>query len=119
MSKFFTPIKVDIDAVKKLLPKDVYIDEVRWNARSGQVEIYWDHQPFHSGTDYPIEFKAEQLKAKQLPKGVGRPPAPRPAKKPALPVAAKVAATQVAARTGTVKAPAATPEAVVIPATVE
>lgn len=78
MSKFVTAITVDVEAVRKLLPENAYVERVLWNGREQQLEIFWDHPPFHTGRDFAIDFPASDLKAKKLAKGVAKKKAPGP-----------------------------------------
>jgi len=72
MSKFFTGIPVDVAAVEKALPEGAFVERIVWNQEAGQVEIHWDHQPFHTGNDMAVEFTAEYLatQGNLLPEGV-------------------------------------------------
>lgn len=100
MSKFFTAINVDIEAVAGLLPEGAFVESVRWNPREERVEIVWDHPPFDTGKDFAVEFGAEDLKKKRLPKGVGK----RKTNHGSALAGRPVAATQVAVGTPAAKA---------------
>ncbi len=76
MSNFFTPIPVDLAAIKKLLPPDAYVDPVlRWNKDANRVEIHWSSSLLKSPYSFAHEFTTVMLKARSLPQHVTALPA--------------------------------------------
>src|ERR1043165_5110424 len=67
MSKFFTAIPVDVEAVTKLLPQGAFVEAIRWNAQARQVEIVWDHDPFYTGLDFAASYSSEELAGGKRP----------------------------------------------------
>ncbi len=70
-ANFFTPVPVDLAAIKKLLPPDAYVDPVpKWNKEANRVEVHWSSSEFHSPYSFPHEFTTDMLKARSLPQHV-------------------------------------------------
>lgn len=67
MSKFVTRIPVDVDAVKRLLPKRSYVTCVGLHPDKDAVEVFWDDDDFETGYTFPVEFSTELLEARKLP----------------------------------------------------
>lgn len=70
MSNFKTTIPKALDEVKKLLPKDAFIEKATLNAQTGDIEVIWHSSRLHTGFTFPLEFSLEQLAKRDLPKGV-------------------------------------------------
>lgn len=70
MSKFVTPFPFPLEELKELLPEGAYFDRVIWNKDINQLELHWEHDPFFTGLDHPVEFRPEALKKGSLPKEV-------------------------------------------------
>ena len=100
MSKFFTPIEVDVASVVRLLPAGAALEGVKWNPVTHQVDVIWDHRPFDTGNDYAIEFSREHLQSGKLPEKV-RPRVERTGGPPPggnAPASARTPATKPVAR---------------------
>jgi len=70
LSKFFTPIPVDVESVTKLIGQAgtrAFIGEVRWNPEFSRIEVHWETDLLRTGRDYPIEFDPG---TDRLPEGV-------------------------------------------------
>jgi len=78
MSKFFTPIAVDVKAISKLLPEGAFIEAIRWNSIANQIEMVWDHGPYYTGLDFPGDFALTHLEKGTVPAYVRRRDARRP-----------------------------------------
>lgn len=69
MSAFKTCIPVDVDGVRKLLPKESFVESVDWNPLTQQVEVTWSNRNCVTPWSVPIEFPIQMLQDKALPKG--------------------------------------------------
>jgi hypothetical protein len=80
MSKFITPIAVDLGGIKSLLPKNCHVHGATFNTDQSRVELHWEHDLYRTCYTFPLEFTVEQLKAGEVPSGVrrGAPPYPPP-----------------------------------------
>lgn len=70
MSAFLTEIPVDIEAVKRLLPKESYIDGVAWNKDTQKVELTWSNRKLHTPYNIPTPFPVQDMHDHRLPKCV-------------------------------------------------
>jgi hypothetical protein len=70
MSKFYTPIAVDLKAVKELLPKGAFLHGVTFNEEESRVEVHWEDDRLATGLDHAVEFTGEQLDTGKVPKQV-------------------------------------------------
>jgi hypothetical protein len=68
MSTFSTAIPVDVEAVKRLLPANSFIEGINWNKDLQQVELVWSNSrlvtPFNTATPFTVQ----QLHDKEIPK---------------------------------------------------
>lgn len=72
-TNFCTPIPIDIEAVKALLPPDAEIErDLVWNRENNTVELRWTSRMFFSPYSFHHEFTVDALKRKELPRFVGR-----------------------------------------------
>jgi hypothetical protein len=130
MSRFHTPIPVDLEAIKKLLPQrgvhvhGVVVTQAK-DHKDVKVVIDWECSELRTGFTFPVEFSVADLQAKKLPKGVtfltdkapvAKAPAakvqqtaPTPQQKPATAPAPKVK-TPKAKAAAKAPAPAPTPQ---------
>lgn len=70
-ANFFTPVPVDLAAIKNLLPPDAYVDPVlKWNKEANRVEVHWSSNQFKSPYSFPHEFTVDMLLGRELPKFV-------------------------------------------------
>lgn len=67
MSLFKTAIPLDLEAIRKLLPKDHSIEAVRFDGANNQVEVFWHCGSLNTPFTYATDFPVEDLKAKKLP----------------------------------------------------
>lgn len=67
MSKFVTPFPFPLEELKELLPKGSYFERVIWNKEQCQLELHWEHDPWRTGLDHPVEFGPDALRAGKLP----------------------------------------------------
>lgn len=72
MSKFKTTIlvQVDVDGVKKNLPKGSFLHRIEFLDGPPRVEIEWEHDAFLTKYMFPVEFPPENLTSHKLPEGV-------------------------------------------------
>ena len=70
MSAFTTEIPVDIEGVKRLLPKDSYIESVTWNKDTQRMELVWSNHKLRTPYNIPTPFPVQDLHDKKLPKCV-------------------------------------------------
>lgn len=75
MSNFVTRIAVDVEAVRKLLPKGSFVAAVEFNGQ--EVEVRWAHDHLVSPYTFAVEYPLEELKQRRLPEQV-RMRQPRP-----------------------------------------
>ena len=106
MSKFITPLPIDLAGVVNALPKGSYLHAVRLNPVTSVVEIEWEHDGFRTPWTFPSEFPLADLLARRspgtvrivprvptpAPKVVGDPPKPARRLRPDETRARKVAA---------------------------
>lgn len=63
MSAFLTKIPIDLEAIKKLLPANHYIEGITFNKDTNEVELTWSHHlfvtPFTFAQEYPISLLSE------------------------------------------------------------
>lgn len=72
-TNFCTPIPIDLDGIKALLPPDAEIErELVWNRENNTVELRWSSRLFFSPYSFHHEFTVDALKRKELPRFVGR-----------------------------------------------
>ena len=69
MSTFKTNIPVDVDGVRRLLPKDSFVESVEWNPLTQQVEVIWSNRNCVTPFSVPVEWTVQMLHDKALPKG--------------------------------------------------
>jgi hypothetical protein len=86
VSRFITEIPVDVAGALQLLPKNSYLEGVRFDKETSSVVIEWQHDPLETGYTFSFGFPLENLRAQKLPPGVRL---RRPALVPAEPVAVK------------------------------
>lgn len=73
MSKFFTAIPVDVEAVKALLPKGTYVHGAFYRPKDGRVEVVWECDDLHTGRDFAVQLDAERLSDPNLASHFKRP----------------------------------------------
>ncbi len=82
-ANFYTPIPVDLAAIKKLLPPDAYVDPVlRWNKDANRVEVHWSSSLMKSPYSFAHEFTVDMLLGRELPEHVTAVEPPTPILKP-------------------------------------
>ena len=82
MSQFITRIPVNLDAVKKLLPKRSDLQSVTLSEDGQNVEVIWSNDDMHSGRTFAFEWPMANLERKKCPNGVvNRAPLPKPLQK--------------------------------------
>lgn len=67
MSTFRTPLPVDIDAVKAMLPKGASVEKIDWDPQLQILSMIWHHQRIATPYTFPVEFTIEQLESGKLP----------------------------------------------------
>ena len=77
MSKFKTVMMVDVEAIKRELPNNVFIHGVEFQADPPRVELTWEHDGLKTPYTFPLDYPLELLQARQVPKGVTVIEAPR------------------------------------------
>jgi hypothetical protein len=75
MSRFHTPIPIDVEAIKALLPqRGLHIHGVLVTQDPEQkdvkVVVDWESGELRTPYTFPVEFSVEDLRGKKLPKGV-------------------------------------------------
>lgn len=70
MSKFLTPIPVDIQSIADLLPTRASVLNVRFNRELAQVEIEWDDDDLNTGYTFAHPYPSDALLSGDLPQGV-------------------------------------------------
>lgn len=74
MSKFFTPIPVDVQRILDLLPRHTFIHGIKWNAEDKTVEIHWEHDRIRTKYTFPVKFEEFELLSDHYPSEViGKP----------------------------------------------
>lgn len=68
MSSFITTIRVDVEAVKALLPKESHIESVTWNGK--ELELRWGNGRLATPYTFHVPFSVEQLRRRRLPEKV-------------------------------------------------
>ena len=82
MSQFITKLPVNLDAVKKLLPKRSDLLSVTLSENGSEVEIRWSNDDMHSGRTFDFDWPMAFLEKKKCPPGVvNRVPLPKPQQK--------------------------------------
>jgi hypothetical protein len=67
MSLFKTIIPVDLEAIKKLLPKESSIDSVKFDPATNSVELHWHARYVTTPHTFATEWPVEMLKHKEFP----------------------------------------------------
>lgn len=70
MSKFVTPFPFSLDEMKAMLPKGSHFEAIKWNKEQTRLELHWEHDPFRTGRDHPIDFPPLMLQLGTWPDGV-------------------------------------------------
>jgi hypothetical protein len=73
VSHFVTPIPVDVDRIKKLLPPGSTFVRVEWNKDKSCVEMFWYNGQLQTKYSWSFPFQIAQLEAKEIPDGVTTP----------------------------------------------
>lgn len=71
MSLFYTSLAVGklLDQVKAQIGK-AFIHRIEWDEKRRTISVVWEDEELHTGLTVPVEFPAEDLKKRLLPKGV-------------------------------------------------
>ncbi len=67
MSYFTTPIPIDLESVKKLLPTGSDILGVEWNPTESRIDLRWSNERLKTPFTFDHHFPLDSLKAKKLP----------------------------------------------------
>jgi hypothetical protein len=67
MSLFKTAVPVDIEAIKKLLPKEHSIDAVKFDPTTNAVELHWHARYVQTPHTFATEWPLALLQARKLP----------------------------------------------------
>jgi len=67
VSAFRTVLPVDLDSVKRLLPKDHTIEKVVFDQAASQIVVIWQTSAIDTPYTFPLDFTAADLEAKKLP----------------------------------------------------
>lgn len=70
MSQFLTPIPVDLDGVKRLLPQQHFIEAVNWNPIMQTVDLVWSSPGITTPFSTPQLFPIQHLHDRTLPAGM-------------------------------------------------
>jgi len=68
VSAFRTVLPVDLDAVKRLLPKDHTVEKVVFDHAASQIVVIWQTSAIETPYTFPLDFTVPDLEAKKLPK---------------------------------------------------
>jgi hypothetical protein len=67
VSAFRTVLPVDLDAVKRLLPKDHTVEKVVFDQAASQIVVIWQTSAIETPYTFPLDFTMPDLEAKKLP----------------------------------------------------
>jgi len=67
MSAFKTSLPVDLEAVKRLLPKDHHIEKIVLDPANSRIDVIWHTSAIETPYTFPVEFPVADLEAKKLP----------------------------------------------------
>lgn len=90
MSQFLTEIAVDVERVKRLLPRESFVESVTWNATTQAVEVVWSNRNCVTPYTVATPFSVQMLQDQQLPKCAKLVEHAKPAEQPINNVTEKV-----------------------------
>jgi hypothetical protein len=67
VSQFVTEIAVDVDGVRRLLPRESFVESVTWNEITQRVEVVWSNRNCVTPYSIATPFTVQMLHDKEIP----------------------------------------------------